>query len=193
MADFTHILERLRQGDVSAFEEFAAAYWKKIYGLAVSLAGNRADAEDLTQEVLLKVYLRFTQYAQKAGSLDAFVHRMTVSLWIDWVRRRKRAPEFSLEGALDRGEGGSALDPADPEGGLEEVHRKEFWEAVWKAFGELPETYRVLLKLRAVDQMSYKEIAAALGESEAAVKAKLNRSRALLKEKLRRSGFGPRS
>ncbi|MGB9886217.1 MAG: RNA polymerase sigma factor [Moorellales bacterium] len=192
MADPSDLINRLRQGDASAFEEFAAAYWRKIYALALSLSGNRADAEDLTQEVLLKVYQGFSQYVQKAGSLEAFVHRMTVNLWIDWVRRRKRSPEFSLDGVLDREEGAAGLEPADPEAGVEEVHRKEFWSAVWQAFGELPENYRVLLKLRVVDQMSYKEIAAALGESEAAVKAKLNRSRALLKEKLRRRGFDSR-
>ncbi|MCR4420250.1 MAG: sigma-70 family RNA polymerase sigma factor [Clostridia bacterium] len=192
MADPSDLMDRLRQGDASAFEEFAAAYWRKIYALALSLSGNRADAEDLTQEVLLKVYQGFSQYVQKAGNLEAFVHRMTVNLWIDWVRRRRRAPEFSLDGALDRQEGSAGLDLPDPEAGVEEVHRKEFWSAVWQAFGELPESYRVLLKLRAVDRMSYKEIAAALGESEAAVRAKLNRSRALLREKLRRRGFDPR-
>lgn len=192
MADIQSLVARMQCGDASAFEEFAASYRDKIYALALSLAGNRADAEDLTQEVLLKIYLDFQKYAKKAGSFEAFIYRMAVNLWIDWVRRRKRVQVFSIEGALDEEEGGPTVELAAPEEGVEAVHRKEFSRAVWKAWGELPENYRLLLKLRAVDHLSYREIAATVGETEAAVKCKVSRGRSLLKEKLRQSGFDSR-
>lgn len=189
MADIQSLVARMQWGDASAFEEFVECYRHKIYAMALSLAGNRTDAEDLTQEVLLKVYLDFPKYARKAGSFEAFVHRMAVNLWIDWVRRRKRIQVFSIEGALGEGESGPPFELVDPEESSETVHKKEFWQAVWKALGELPDNYRLLIKLRAVDRLSYREIAATVGESEAAVKCKVSRGRSLLRQKLRESGF----
>jgi RNA polymerase sigma-70 factor (ECF subfamily) len=181
MADLETLVARMQWGDISAFEEFARSYWERIYALAFSLSGNRADAEDLTQEILLKLYRDFPKYARRPGSLDAFIYRMAVNLWVGWVRRRKRHPTFSLEEA--------PFEPDDPEADPEKVLQKEYWRAVWKAWGELPEHYRLLLKLRVADGLSYREIAAAVGETEAAVKCKVSRGRTLLRQKLKESGF----
>ncbi|MGI9951972.1 RNA polymerase sigma factor [Moorellaceae bacterium AZ2] len=189
MADIESLVARMREGDTSAFEELVTVYRSKVYALALTLAGNQADAEDLTQEVFLKIYLGFQEYAKKKGSFEALVHRMTVNLWIDWMRRRKRFPTFSLEDMTGEEESEASEEIATSGEDIEQVHRREFWRAVWKAWGELPENYRVILKLRVVDQLSYKGIAAITQESEAAVKSKLNRSRQMLKEKLRQAGF----
>lgn len=189
MGGIESLVARMQQGDLSAFEELVTVYRNKVYALALTLAGNQADAEDLTQEVFLKIYLGFQEYAKKEGNFEALVHRMTVNLWIDWVRKRKRFPAFSLENITAEEEGGAFEEAAASDEDFEQVHRKEFWRAIWSAWGELPENYRVVLKLRVVDQLSYKEIAALTGDSEAAVKSKLNRSRQMLKNKLRRMGF----
>jgi len=190
MSDIESLVARMQEGDLAAFEELVAKYRHKVYALALTLAGNQADAEDLTQEVFLKIYLRFQDYAKKKGSFEALVHRMTVNLWIDWMRRRKKFQTFSLENITAEEESKAVAGELAASGeDVERGYRREFWRAVWKAWGELPENYRVILKLRVVDQLSYKQIATLTGDSEAAVKSKLNRSRQMLREKLRRAGF----
>lgn len=189
MADIQSLVARMQGGDASAFEEFAESYRERIYTMSLSLTGNRADAEDLTQEVLLRLYTDFQKYAMRPGNFEAFIHRVALNLWLRWLKRRRKFQMFSLEDAMEQGEDGPPFQPADPEESLEEVHRREFWRAVWKALGELPENYRLLIKLRAVDRLSYREIAATVGQSEAAVKCKVSRGRALLRQKLRQSGF----
>ncbi|MGI9952061.1 sigma-70 family RNA polymerase sigma factor [Moorellaceae bacterium AZ2] len=188
MGDIESLVARMQEGDPTAFEELVAKYRNKVYALALTLAGNQADAEDLTQEIFLKIYLGFKEYAQKKGSFEALVHRMTVNLWIDWTRRRKRFPTFSLD-SMAQEENRAAYEIASSEEDVERVYRREFWSAVWRAWGELPEHYRIVLKLRVVDELSYKEIAAVTGDTEAAVKSKLNRSRQMLKERLRKAGY----
>ncbi|MBE3581916.1 MAG: sigma-70 family RNA polymerase sigma factor [Thermoanaerobacteraceae bacterium] len=192
MSDAESLIARMREGDTSAFEELVAIYKEKVYSLALTLAGNRADAEDLTQEIFLRIYTSLPDFAKGKGSFDAWVHRVGVNLWIDSWRRRKRWQTFSIDGARAGNEEGTGWElPSAEEDVQEKIDRKEFWQAVWKAMGELPENYRLTLKLRAIDELSYKEIAATLGESEAAVKSRLNRCRQLLKDRLRRDGFLP--
>lgn len=192
MGDVENLIARIQEGDTSAFEELVAIYKDKVYSLAFTLAGNRADAEDLTQEIFLRIYTSLSDFARGKGSFDAWVHRVGVNLWIDSWRRRKKLQIFSIDGASASDDEGAGWElPSVEEDIQEKIDKKEFWQAVWKAMGELPENYRVALKLRAIDQLSYKEIAATLGESEAAVKSRLNRSRQLLKDKLRRDGFLP--
>lgn len=189
MGDIESLVARMQEGDLAAFEELVTKYRHKVYALALTLAGNQADAEDLTQEVFLKIYLGFKEYAQKKGSFEALVYRMTVNLWIDWVRRRKRFPTFSLDTVTQEEEGKAAQEIASAEEDIDRIYRREFWDAVWRAWGELPDHYRLVLKLRVADELSYKEIAAVTGDTEAAVKSKLNRCRQMLKERLRRAGF----
>ncbi|GFN21825.1 RNA polymerase sigma factor [Thermanaeromonas sp. C210] len=192
MGDAESLIARIQEGDTSAFEELVVIYKDKVYSLALTLAGNRADAEDLTQEIFLRIYTSLPDFARGKGSFDAWVHRIGVNLWIDSWRRRKKLQTFSIDGASTSEEEGTGWElPSAEEDVQEKIDKKEFWQAVWKAMGELPENYRLALKLRAIDELSYKEIAATLGESEAAVKSRLNRCRQLLKEKLRRDGFLP--
>lgn len=192
MGDVENLIARIQEGDTSAFEELVAIYKDKVYSLALTLAGNRADAEDLTQEIFLRIYTSLRDFARGKGSFDAWVHRVGVNLWIDSWRRRKKLQTFSIDGATSSEDEGAVWElPSEEEDIQEKMDKKEFWQAVWRAMGELPENYRLALKLRAIDQLSYKEIATTLGESEAAVKSRLNRSRQLLKDKLRRDGSLP--
>ncbi|HBT47712.1 MAG TPA: RNA polymerase subunit sigma-24 [Peptococcaceae bacterium] len=178
------LLARMREGDLAAFEEFAAAYRDRVYALAFTLTGNREDAEDLTQEVFVKVYLGFKKFAAGKGSFEALVHKMTLNLWRSWMRKRKNFRLVSIEGLAEAEEDAAPREIAASGEEAERVCRLEFWSALWEAWGELPENYRTVLKLRVVDRLSYKEIAEITGESEAAVKSRLNRSRQALKEKL---------
>ncbi|WP_084663212.1 RNA polymerase sigma factor [Thermanaeromonas toyohensis] len=190
MPEVETLIAKVQEGDTSAFEELVMLYKDKVYSLALTLTGNHVDAEDLTQEIFFKIYISLPEFAQGKGSFEAWVHRMGVNLWIDWWRRRRKIRSFSLEGVMDsKEEGGKWEIPDDKDDVQETVAKREFWRAVWKAYRELPESYRLTLKLRAIDELSYKEIAATLGESEAAVKSRLNRSRQLLKEKLKSLGY----
>lgn len=183
------LVARMQEGDLTAFEELVEVYREKVYALAFTLTGNRSDAEDLTQEVFVKIYLGFQKYARGKGNFEALIHKMTVNLWNSWMRKRRGLQPVSIEALAAAEENEAPKEIAASGEEMEQIYRRELWEAVWKAWGELPEHYRVILKLRVVDRLSYKEIAAITGDSEAAVKSKLNRSRQMLKEKLRLAEF----
>lgn len=190
MSSIDVLVARMQEGDLTAFEELVEVYRDKVYTLAFTLTGNKSDAEDLTQEVFVKIYLGFQKYARGKGNFEAFVHKMTLNLWNSWMRKKKRASAISIEALAAEEEDRAPRElAASQEEEVEKVYRQELWRAVWKAWGELPEQYRIVLKLRVVDRLSYKEIAKVTGCSEAAVKSKLNRSRQMLKEKLRLGDF----
>lgn len=190
MDEVKGLIARVQQGDMYAFEELVRAYQEKIYSLAFALAGNHADAEDLAQEILLKVYIALPNFVNDERGFDAWVHRIGVNLWIDWWRRRKKVQIFSLDAGGGTDDGGISWEIAsegnNPE---EELKKKEFWRALWRTMGELPENCRVALKLRAIDGYSYKEITVILKNSEAGLKSQLNRCRQRLKQKLAAAGF----
>lgn len=190
MGEVENLIARVQEGDSAAFEELVERYQHKVYALAFTLAGNREDAEDLTQEIFLRIYAALPDFVNDGRSFDAWVHKIGLNLWIDWWRQRKKIKIFSLEAAREGEENGTAWEIASTEEEVDErVKKREFWEALWRAYGELSENCRVTLKLRAIDQLSYREIASLLNKSEAAIKSGLNRCRQLLKQKMARAGF----
>lgn len=192
MGKVENLIARIQEGDMKAFEDLLEVYQKKIYNLAFTLTGNPADAEDLAQEIVIKVYIALPSFVNDGRSFDAWLHRIGVNLWIDWWRRRKKIQLFSLDAAVTTEDGelrweiASSID--DPG---ERVRKKELWETLWRAMGELPLNCRLALGLRVLNGYSYKEIAALTKSSEAAVKSRINRGRESLKRKLAKEGFLP--
>lgn len=190
MTEVEKLVARAQQGDGQAVEEILTLYRDKVYSLAFGLAGNHADAEDLAQEIFLKVYAALPTFVNDGRSFDAWVHRVGINLWIDWQRRRKKVQVFSLDSVVSTEDGEVDWEPASVGGNPEEeLKKKEFWETVWRALGELSKGCRTALLLRALNEWSYREIATALNWSEAATKSRISRCRQRLKQKLVRAGF----
>ncbi|MBC7348035.1 MAG: RNA polymerase sigma factor [Clostridia bacterium] len=193
MHELYWLVARSQGGDGAALEKLLAILQKKVYRLALSLTGNHADAEDLMQETVTRVYTRLRFYDPERGSVEVWVHRIATNLWINWSKSRRSLKVCSLDMLMDPDEeDGPGLEIASSEGGPEdEFEKKELRELAWRLIEELPPKSKAAVALREMGGYAYREIAAALGCSETAVKTRINRGRRILKEKLAEAGYSP--
>ena len=185
--DEQKLIDRVLEGDLSAFEPLVTEYQKRIYNLALRMTKNPADAEDMTQEAFLKAFRSLASFRRDSG-FYVWVYRIASNLCIDFLRREKLRNEEPLVQTDGDGEE-RALELPDlralPE---EEVQRQEIREALRTGFDALPPRQRQILTLRDINGLSYGEIAAVLELEEGTVKSRISRARAALAELLSESG-----
>lgn len=180
------LVERHRKGDPSAFLEIVDAYSNLLFNVAFRLTGNREDALDLHQEVLMKVHRSLGRFRGQA-SLRTWMYRITVNAARNrarWWSRVKRGPAYSLDAAEDDRQPPSErlADPSpDPEG---RAYGGEIRVRVQQGLDRLPVGQRVVVVLRDVEGMEYREIASTLGISLGTVKSRLARGREALRRQL---------
>jgi RNA polymerase sigma-70 factor (ECF subfamily) len=166
------------------WDEVVREHADRVYRLAFRLAGNRADAEDLTQETFVRVFRSLAQYSP--GTFEGGLHRITTNLFLDMVRRRQRIRFDALpEDATDRLAG---ADPG-PEQAYDEMHLDPEIQA---ALDALPPDFRVAVVLCDLEQLSYEEIAATLGIKVGTVRSRIHRGRVLLRQALAHRAPGVR-
>ena len=160
------------------WEEVARSYGRFLYTVAYRLTGNREDAEDLVQEVLLRVRRGLETY--QPGSMEGWLSRIATNAFLDEVRRRKRRPEDLL--------------PEDPDwvlppsGGADEALASQVLpDDVQAALQCLPDDFRAAVVLCDVVGLSYHEIGESLGIPVGTVRSRIHRGRALLREVLVRA------
>ena len=160
---------------VPSWEEVAREHGRFLYGVAYRLTGNDADAQDLVQEVLLRVRRGLTTY--RPGSMEAWLSRITTNTFLDEVRRRRRRPADALPEEPER-----VLPPADaPDVALAAVRLSDDVEA---ALLRLSPDFRAAVVLCDVVGLSYDEIAASLDVPVGTVLSRIHRGRAALREAL---------
>jgi RNA polymerase sigma-70 factor (ECF subfamily) len=170
-------------GDEAAFAELVGRYREPVFRLAVSILGPefRADAEDVTQEVFLRVHHGLASFRGEA-QFSSWIYRIGFNQAVNLKARvRYRAPHLS-EDALAQ----AASPLLDPEGRLAAARRQQ---ALAECMNELPEVYQSSLRLYYWLGESVVEIATLLGVPENTVKSYLHRARRLLHEMLKERGF----
>jgi RNA polymerase sigma-70 factor (ECF subfamily) len=181
------LVERSLQGDRDAFGQLAERYYRMVSVLALQKTGHRADAEDIVQEAYVRAY-RALGSLREGSRFAAWIYNITLKLCIDWLRRRERrdgtvpfdddSAAHSTSGRLSRsalgGGVGDALEARD-----EQAH-------ILRAMGALPDKYRLVITLRYVRKMSYKDIAEHLGEPPGTIANRLHRATRLLQDRLGR-------
>ena len=188
--DWTQIVRRCMDGDSSAWAELVRAQHRRVYGLCYRFTGNPADAEDLTQDVFLKIYSNLTSFDLTRGSLQVWITTMTRNLLVDNFRRTKNQ---RVTGSLDEGwESVEDLKPIDrlTAQGLsphEVAAKKELAKMVQDALACVSVDLREAVILRDLQDMDYKEIAQVLGIPEGTVKSRISRGRAELARLLERN------
>jgi RNA polymerase sigma-70 factor (ECF subfamily) len=159
-----------------SWDEVVREHADRVYRLAFRLSGNRADAEDLTQETFVRVFRSLAEYTP--GTFEGWLHRITTNLFLDMVRRRQRIRFDALpEDAGDR----LASREAGPERTYEEMNLDP---EVQRALDDLPADFRVAVVLCDLEQLSYEEIAATLGIKVGTVRSRIHRGRVLLRQAL---------
>ena len=158
------------------WEEVVRDHSARVYRLAYRLTGNSHDAEDLTQEVFVRVFRSLHTYTP--GTFEGWLHRITTNLFLDLARRRQR---IRFEGLGEESEG--RLDGGEPTPAqvFDDRHLDYDVQAALKALA--PE-YRAAVILCDIEGLSYEEIAAALGIKLGTVRSRIHRGRAQLRASL---------
>jgi RNA polymerase sigma-70 factor (ECF subfamily) len=166
------------KSDPEAFAELVVRYQDRLYNYLYRMTGSREDAQDLTQETLVRAYRALPRFNIEQP-FRPWVYKIATNLAINHLKGRKPALE------LEEWVPGKSLDDS-PEHWAES---REVQRIISQSIAELPETYRTVVLLRHVEDMAYEEIARALDVPLGTAKVRLHRARALLQEKLAAAGL----
>jgi RNA polymerase sigma-70 factor (ECF subfamily) len=185
------LVRRCVAGDAAAWEEIVQRYHRRIYNICYRFAGTGEDAQDLTQEVFIKMYRTLKTYDVERGAFMTWVTTITRNLLVDHFRKTK---QDRITDSLDAA-------PSDHEDAMplsEQIHdtrvgpdtnvqSRETSETVHRALQKLSPELREAVILRDLQDMDYKDIAKVLKVPEGTVKSRINRGRAELARLLQRT------
>jgi RNA polymerase sigma factor (sigma-70 family) len=159
-----------------SWDEVVRMYGPQVFRLAYRLTGNRHDAEDLTQDVFVRVFRSLASYTP--GTFDGWLHRITTNLFLDGARRRSR---IRFEALAD--------DAPDRLAGREPTPAQHYDDTHWdddvqRALDALPPEFRAAVVLCDIEGLSYEEIAEVLGIKLGTVRSRIHRGRAQLRQAL---------
>ncbi len=179
-------LKPTREGTPVTAEQVFRQYAPRIYSLALRMLGNEADAEDVTQDVLLQIIRKLDTFRGESA-FPTWLHRVTVNAALAHRRKRSSREDLMVREPLDKfledGSHAAAVHHWSLQPDQEAVDR-ETRGLIEKAIAGLPETYRDVYVLADVEGMSNSEIADMLGTSVSAVKSRLHRARLAMRNAL---------
>jgi RNA polymerase sigma-70 factor, ECF subfamily len=183
------LLERLKSGDESALADLSEAYSSKIYQLAFRYLRNKEDAEEVTQDVLFKVYRKVGAFRGDAA-LSSWIYRITFNAAMSRLRtaRYQRSQDEDRQASpkdADTVGAPGTLDVADwTDLADEQVLRSQLRQRVFRAILALPAIYRAPVMLRDIQGMSTEEASAMLRVKDQTLKSRLHRGRLILRKQL---------
>jgi RNA polymerase sigma-70 factor (ECF subfamily) len=180
------LVARSVQGDLDSFNQLVLAYQSLAYNHALSILGDRHQAEDVTQEGFIKAFRYIGHF--RGGSFRGWLLRIVTNTAYDLLRRSKRQPTVPLFPEDEHGhEIESPLWLADPALSLEAIaEQDELMSYVRQMIDELPGVYRSVINLVDMYELEYKEVAKILKVPVGTVKSRLARGRLQIREKLNR-------
>lgn len=182
------LLVALRRGDGDAFAVMVREYGRQMLATARRLLVNEEDARDALQEACLAAFRGIGSFEGKSR-LATWLHRLVVNCALMKLRSRRSRPEYSIDDLLPRfQEDGHHLEPLSPwsEHAATELERQENRAVLWAAIGALPASYREVVVLRDIEELSTEETGRMLGITANAVKIRLHRARQALRTLLDR-------
>lgn len=185
------LVRRCIAGDVVAWEEIVQRYNRRIYNICYRFAGTGDDAQDLTQEVFIKMFRTLNSYDAGRGAFMTWVTTITRNLLVDHFRKSKQdRVTDSLDAAPSEHEDAMPLSEKIEDkgpGADTSVQSRETRELVHSALQKLSPELREAVILRDLQDMDYKDIATVLKIPEGTVKSRINRGRAELARLLQRT------
>jgi RNA polymerase sigma-70 factor (ECF subfamily) len=166
------LVQRTRGGDVNAFGELVQRYQTSVFSVCYRLLGDSAEAEDLAQEAFLRAFRRLASFDVERP-FGPWMRRVAANLCLNTLQQRRPAPA-ELEDELDE-------IPGDPREMPELAgDRADLAQRVRSGLLRLPDSYRAVIELRHYQDMSYDEMAAALGIRVGEVRTRLFRARRMM-------------
>ena len=177
------LVARVRAGETRHFAELVTRYQDPVYAMCLRFLGDRTEAEDVAQEVFLRVHRGLSSFKGEAR-FSTWLYRITWNLCADWLRRNRKPARSisSIEAVGDLSDG-----RVDLEKGVLDAEEQGM---VRQALEELDEIYRSVIILLYYQKLSYEQIAAVLDVPVKTVETRLYRARRLLRARLERLGHG---
>jgi RNA polymerase sigma-70 factor (ECF subfamily) len=170
------VIEACQQGDRAAFQLLFETYKDRVFSIAVySSGGDRAVADDITQQTFLKLFTAIRQF-RGDSEFTTWLYRLVVNACLDERRRRRRL--------LPWGDTVATKNPSEKKPQEKQYARLEVAEAVRAAIGELKPKFRLPILLKYIEGLSYEEIATVMGCSKGTVASRLNRGHSQLAKRL---------
>ncbi len=185
------LVRRCTSGDAVAWEDIVQRFTRRIYNICYRFTGSTDDAQDLTQEVFIKVYRTLSSYDLEKGSFATWLTTLTRNLLVDHFRKRKqdRATDSLEEPTGSEDDSLSLADQIEYQGPAPDARllTREKQQLVHHALQKISPELREAVILRDLQDMDYREIALALKVPEGTVKSRINRGRTELARLLSRT------
>jgi RNA polymerase sigma-70 factor (ECF subfamily) len=179
------VTDTARSEDRKEFDALVERYHKQAYNIAYRMAGNHADAEDLTQEAFIRAFRFFGQYRRELP-FDSWLYKIMSNVFIDRLRRRPKVKIRSIDQPVSTEDGEAQFDVADTSAGPEDtVLSREMDGRIQAALNTLPEAFRLTVIYADIEGFSYEEIAEVTRTNIGTVRSRLHRGRRLLRSKLK--------
>ena len=173
-------VRRARKDDHEAFRHLMRRYQDRVYRTALSMTRDEGQAEDLTQEVFLKLHAKLSMFREQSR-FSTWFFRLAHNTMTDYVRRR-RLPTVSLEDDFDIADETEHSSPAD------RVSRSQAEQALSEAVARLPAEYSEVVAAIYFQGMTYREAEGLLGTAEGTLRTRMHRAKKMLKKELQSEG-----
>jgi RNA polymerase sigma-70 factor (ECF subfamily) len=187
--DIETLIQRCLNGDQAAWDAIVRQHWRKVFNVAYKFVGKHDEAEDLTQDIFLKVFKSLDTFDRRAN-FQTWLISVSRNLCIDHYRSVRKERE-----TIDRDVDANELAPASrEESPMAALEQRDRVSLLRQALAALPETLRTAVLMRDIQELSYQEIADMLRLPEGTVKSRINRGRTELArqiKKLRGSDYSP--
>ncbi|MBC7889948.1 MAG: RNA polymerase sigma factor [Ferruginibacter sp.] len=177
------LISKLKQGDQSGFTAVVDLYKDMVYNTAIGIVQNAEDADDITQEVFVQVYLSINSFKGES-KLSTWLYRITISKALDHEKKKKRKKRFGLVQSLFGSQDNEQNHPAEFNHPGVQLEKKERSGELFKALKQLPDKQRIAFTLHKLEGQSHQEIAEIMNTSLYAVESLMGRAKSNLKKVL---------
>jgi RNA polymerase sigma-70 factor (ECF subfamily) len=175
------VIQRCLHGDQSAWDLIVRQHWRKVFNVAYKFVGRHDEAEDLAQDIFLKVFKSLDTFDRRAN-FQTWLISVSRNLCIDHYRSVRKERE-----TINRDVDASELSPASPdENPVAAIEQRDRVMLLRQAFAALPASLRTAVLMRDIQELSYQEIADRLRLPEGTVKSRINRGRTELARQIRK-------
>jgi RNA polymerase sigma-70 factor (ECF subfamily) len=175
------VIERCLQGDQRAWDLIVRQHWRKVFNVAYKFVGTHDEAEDLAQDIFLKIFKSLDTFDRRAN-FQTWLISVSRNLCIDHYRSVRKERE-----TINRDVDASTLSPASPDQSpVAAIEQRDRVMLLREALATLPESLRTAVLMRDIQERSYQEIADALRLPEGTVKSRINRGRGELARQIRK-------
>ena len=174
------LIQRCLQGDQAAWDLVVRQHWRKVFNVAYKFVGKHDEAEDLAQDIFLKVFKSLHTFDRRAN-FQTWLVSVSRNLCIDHYRSVRKERQ-----TIDRNVDANELAPASPDAGpIAALEQRDRVLLLRQALGALPDTLRTAVVMRDIQELSYQEIADRLRLPEGTVKSRINRGRTELARQIK--------